>query len=49
MTRFGWEGDYQHRSNTRTNFDRHTNVDLAFVVVGEKVVEIINGIVAEKQ
>lgn len=48
MTRFGWEGDHQQRSNTRRNSDRDTNVDLGLVVVREKVVEIINGIEAEK-
>lgn len=48
MTRFWWEGDHQHCSNTRANSDRHTHVYLGFVVVGEKVVEIINGIEAEK-
>ena len=48
MTRFGWEGDHQHRSNTPANSVRRTNVDLGLVIVGEKVVEIINSIVAVK-
>ena len=49
MTRFGWEGDHQQRSNTRRNSDRDTNVHLGLVVVREKVVEIINGVVTEKR